>query len=68
MLLMVRNLGIQKFVKGISGIQGPLYTGTGTFHRRKVMYGLPLAQVPNEITSGKTDIPILTKFVTFFLS
>nr|GME14452.1 cellulose synthase-like protein H1 [Ipomoea batatas] len=26
--------------RGISGIQGPFYQGTGCFHRRKVIYGL----------------------------
>ncbi|XP_034701027.1 cellulose synthase-like protein H1 [Vitis riparia] len=25
---------------GIVGLQGPTYTGTGCFHRRKVIYGL----------------------------
>lgn len=25
--------------KGMVGIQGPLYEGTGCFHRRKVIYG-----------------------------
>ena len=24
---------------GIAGLQGPLYSGTGCFHRRKVIYG-----------------------------
>ncbi|KAF7141442.1 hypothetical protein RHSIM_Rhsim06G0164900 [Rhododendron simsii] len=27
-------------VRGLAGIQGPLYGGTGCFHRRKVIYGL----------------------------
>ncbi|XP_077232459.1 cellulose synthase-like protein H1 isoform X2 [Tasmannia lanceolata] len=26
---------------GIAGIQGPMYGGTGCFHRRKIIYGLP---------------------------
>nr|GMC70589.1 cellulose synthase-like protein H1 [Ipomoea batatas] len=26
--------------RGIAGIQGPIYQGTGCFHRRKVIYGL----------------------------
>ena len=25
---------------GIAGLQGPMYGGTGCFHRRKVIYGL----------------------------
>ncbi|GMH11026.1 hypothetical protein Nepgr_012867 [Nepenthes gracilis] len=32
------------FCRGATGIQGPLYEGTGCFHRRKVIYGLS----PNE--------------------
>ncbi|XP_010244467.1 PREDICTED: cellulose synthase-like protein H1 isoform X2 [Nelumbo nucifera] len=32
---------LQEFAgRGIAGIQGPLYAGTGCFHRRKVIYGL----------------------------
>ncbi|KAE8075652.1 hypothetical protein FH972_014346 [Carpinus fangiana] len=27
-------------MRGISGIQGPFYHGTGCFHRRKIIYGL----------------------------
>ncbi|KAK1567396.1 hypothetical protein Q3G72_011643 [Acer saccharum] len=33
--------------KGMVGIQGPLYEGTGCFHRRKVIYGL----YPNDLQS-----------------
>ncbi|XP_017979142.1 PREDICTED: Fanconi anemia group D2 protein isoform X5 [Theobroma cacao] len=29
------------FVGGMAGIQGPPYAGTGCFHRRKAIYGLP---------------------------
>ena len=25
---------------GTAGIQGPLYSGTGCFHRRKIIYGI----------------------------
>ncbi|KAK9092023.1 hypothetical protein Syun_026934 [Stephania yunnanensis] len=35
--------------RGIGGIQGPFYSGTGCFHRRKVIYGLS----PNETTETK---------------
>lgn len=31
--------------RGVAGIQGPFYSGTGCFHRRKVIYGLS----PNDI-------------------
>ncbi|KAK9089728.1 hypothetical protein Scep_028810 [Stephania cephalantha] len=35
--------------RGMGGIQGPFYSGTGCFHRRKVIYGLS----PNETTETK---------------
>ncbi|XXG73228.1 hypothetical protein AAC387_Pa07g2182 [Persea americana] len=28
-------------VRGFDGIQGPMYGGTGCFHRRKIIFGLP---------------------------
>ncbi|XP_059449352.1 cellulose synthase-like protein H1 [Corylus avellana] len=31
---------IEFMMRGISGIQGPFYGGTGCFHRRKIIYGL----------------------------
>ncbi|PWZ36792.1 Cellulose synthase-like protein H1 [Zea mays] len=31
----------EKVVHGIAGLQGIFYCGTGCFHRRKVMYGVP---------------------------
>ncbi|XP_058072602.1 cellulose synthase-like protein H1 [Magnolia sinica] len=31
----------EQVMRGIAGIQGPLYGGTGCFHRRKVIYGQP---------------------------
>lgn len=34
-------LSFQKVVHGIAGLQGIFYCGTGCFHRRKVMYGVP---------------------------
>ncbi|KAL9457496.1 hypothetical protein AB3S75_006527 [Citrus x aurantiifolia] len=34
--------------KGIVGIQGPFYQGTGTFHRRDVVYGLCLDQIEHQ--------------------
>lgn len=30
----------QYLARGVAGIQGPFYGGTGCFHRRKVIYGL----------------------------
>ncbi|XVF81616.1 hypothetical protein PTKIN_Ptkin15bG0169500 [Pterospermum kingtungense] len=40
---------------GMAGIQGPLYAGTGCFHRRKTIYGLP----PNHDTDYLEDAKIL---------
>ncbi|KAL3509820.1 hypothetical protein ACH5RR_029221 [Cinchona calisaya] len=34
MIVMMKYIG-----RGIAGLQGPLYGGTGCFHRRKVIYG-----------------------------
>ncbi|XP_009416905.2 cellulose synthase-like protein H1 [Musa acuminata AAA Group] len=31
----------KKILPGLQGLQGPFYTGTGCFHRRKVIYGSP---------------------------
>lgn len=28
-------------MRGFDGIQGPMYGGTGCFHRRKIIFGLP---------------------------
>ncbi|CAK9157971.1 unnamed protein product [Ilex paraguariensis] len=41
---------LKYMVSGIAGIQGPFYSGTGCFHRRKVIYGLS----PNRtVTNGE---------------
>ncbi|CAD5167072.1 unnamed protein product [Musa acuminata subsp. malaccensis] len=32
---------LKKILPGLQGLQGPFYTGTGCFHRRKVIYGSP---------------------------
>ncbi|KAM5580595.1 cellulose synthase-like protein H1 [Rosa sericea] len=37
--------------QGVSGIQGPFYSGTGCVHRRKVIYGLS----PNYVKVGETN-------------
>ncbi|XP_006653400.1 cellulose synthase-like protein H2 [Oryza brachyantha] len=31
----------KRLVRGIQGLQGPFYAGTGCFHRRKAIYGVP---------------------------
>ncbi|KAJ9686470.1 hypothetical protein PVL29_015394 [Vitis rotundifolia] len=41
-------------VSGIAGLQGPTYSGTGCFHRRKVIYGLwPDGRMEIKGRSGK---------------
>uniref|UniRef100_A0A7N0RIY2 Cellulose synthase-like protein H1 n=1 Tax=Kalanchoe fedtschenkoi TaxID=63787 RepID=A0A7N0RIY2_KALFE len=38
---------------GMVGIQGPAYSGTGCFHRRKIIYGLPNDQdLPVQLQNG----------------
>ncbi|KAL6330145.1 hypothetical protein AAG906_040065 [Vitis piasezkii] len=38
---------------GIAGLQGPMYGGTGCFHRRKVIYGLwPEGRMEIKVRSG----------------
>ena len=37
--------------RGLAGLQGPFYGGTGCFHRRKVIYGLS----PDNIEIGPRD-------------
>lgn len=54
-------LMVQYMVKGIVGIQGPIYEGTGCFHRRKVIYGLQPDDFENEgkdLTSVQTGTHI----------
>ncbi|KAL6140154.1 hypothetical protein ACLB2K_058455 [Fragaria x ananassa] len=49
---------IIKYVgQGISGIQGPFYSGTGCVHRRKVIYGL----FPNFMKVGETNAKTMMK-------
>ncbi|XP_004287960.1 PREDICTED: cellulose synthase-like protein H1 [Fragaria vesca subsp. vesca] len=43
--------------QGISGIQGPFYSGTGCVHRRKVIYGL----FPNFVKVGETNAKTMMK-------
>ncbi|KAF3620273.1 hypothetical protein FXO38_32456 [Capsicum annuum] len=44
--------------RGMSGIQGPFYQGSGCFHRRKVIYGL---SPHDKITSGELQDEYLQK-------
>nr|GLL23015.1 cellulose synthase-like protein H1 [Ipomoea trifida] len=52
--------------RGIAGIQGPFYQGTGCFHRRKVIYGLS----PNvaDTNADKEQWETFGKSKTFTLS
>ncbi|XP_066347201.1 cellulose synthase-like protein H1 isoform X1 [Miscanthus floridulus] len=43
----------EKVVHGVAGLQGIFYCGTGCFHRRKVIYGVP----PDSSTTGIKDSP-----------
>lgn len=45
---MINFFFYQSLGKGIVGIQGPFYAGTGTFHRRKVIYGLWPDEIENQ--------------------
>ncbi|KAK3198761.1 hypothetical protein Dsin_022176 [Dipteronia sinensis] len=59
---------LQEYIcKGVVGIQGPFFQGTGCFHRRKVIYGLWPDDIENECAryfnsvNGKVDDEILMK-------
>ncbi|KAG5545602.1 hypothetical protein RHGRI_017929 [Rhododendron griersonianum] len=41
--------------RGVAGIQGPFYGGTGCFHRRKVIYGLSPYEYDEEISGKLSD-------------
>ncbi|KAF0930360.1 hypothetical protein E2562_032198 [Oryza meyeriana var. granulata] len=43
------EVSFKKFGRGIAGLQGMVYAGTGCFHRRKVIYGMP----PDSIRAGR---------------
>ncbi|KAG8640606.1 cellulose synthase-like protein H1 isoform X4 [Manihot esculenta] len=48
---------MQKYMgRGFDGIQGPLYGGTGCFHRRKVIYGL----CPDELAGQAKTLTSVT--------
>jgi len=38
---------LSTMARGMNGIQGPVYCGTGCFHRRKALYGVPPATDQN---------------------
>ncbi|XP_008342033.2 cellulose synthase-like protein H1 isoform X3 [Malus domestica] len=44
-----------KIWPGLAGIQGPIYAGTGCFHRRKVIYGLSLTDNEGNLTSERLN-------------
>ncbi|CAH2065651.1 unnamed protein product [Thlaspi arvense] len=46
---------------GFSGIQGPMYTGTGCFHTRRVMYGLSPENLEDD---GSLSSAATRKFLT----
>lgn len=48
----------QLILRGIAGIQGPFYGGTGCFHRRKIIYGQP---PDNKGTQGKELNPYTSR-------
>ncbi|CAN6708088.1 unnamed protein product [Malus baccata var. baccata] len=46
---------VKKIWPGLAGIQGPIYAGTGCFHRRKVIYGLSLTDNEGNLTSERLN-------------
>ncbi|XP_047067040.1 cellulose synthase-like protein H1 [Lolium rigidum] len=48
------EVGFKKLGGGVAGIQGIFYGGTGCFHRRKVIYGMP---PPDKIKHGRPVSP-----------
>ncbi|KAF2292238.1 hypothetical protein GH714_017923 [Hevea brasiliensis] len=49
-------MNVLYFGRGMNGIQGPCYGGTGCFHRRKVIYGL----CPDEVESKASNLTSVT--------
>ncbi|KAF6173252.1 hypothetical protein GIB67_026947 [Kingdonia uniflora] len=52
-------------MRGIAGIQGPLYGGTGCFHRRKVIYGESPVQPKNtrsNVNGKSIEMTLKSKF------
>ncbi|XP_058220295.1 cellulose synthase-like protein B4 isoform X3 [Rhododendron vialii] len=48
-------MNVLYLVRGLAGIQGPFYGGTGCFHRRKVIYGLSPYEYDEEISGKLSD-------------
>lgn len=60
--------------EGISGLQGPYYSGTGCFHRRKFLYGLwpdgcmeTGGRSPNCVAGKKINLLLTIIFYYIFL-
>ncbi|XP_043713343.1 cellulose synthase-like protein H1 [Telopea speciosissima] len=59
---------IEYLLRGFLGLQGPLYAGTGCFHRRKVIYGLCATDATENkgrnigVANGKSLEVLRTKF------
>ncbi|XP_062106078.1 cellulose synthase-like protein H1 isoform X2 [Humulus lupulus] len=47
-------VGFEIVGRGMAGIQGPLYAGTGCFHRRKVIYNFCLDNADNKVNEDET--------------
>ncbi|PON35109.1 Cellulose synthase [Parasponia andersonii] len=47
--------------RGMAGIQGPVYAGTGCFHRRKLIYGFSLNEADNKALRKVDDETLLNK-------
>ncbi|XP_022140393.1 cellulose synthase-like protein H1 [Momordica charantia] len=50
------------FTRGIMGLQGPLYSGTGCFHRRKIIYGQSPHHTTNIINEKTSEKELLKSF------
>ncbi|XP_031104912.1 cellulose synthase-like protein H1 isoform X2 [Ipomoea triloba] len=60
---------VEYVMRGIAGIQGSIYMGTGCFHRRKIIYGMwPHMVDSNGKTTDKDQWEIFGKSKTFTLS
>ncbi|KAG7983395.1 hypothetical protein I3843_04G104400 [Carya illinoinensis] len=49
-------VALQHLGRGAAGIQGPMYTGTGCFHRRKIIYGLSVDDLGSTNANLAEDI------------
>ncbi|KAJ4978476.1 hypothetical protein NE237_009256 [Protea cynaroides] len=58
---------VEYVLRGFLGLQGPIYAGTGCFHRRKVIYGLSVDEAENKgrnlgVVNGKSLETLRAKF------